>query len=374
VDVRVRNIVSGQEATLTDGYRYTQPIQLTAISNNQQRVDLPFTPVTIFGHGFQSPVAVTLAGRAATIISVSESELVVLPSRPALEGCTDESGAVSVTNINTGDTASGLTFIYLVAQTTPVIVSISPRTGTPGTVVTITGFNLPISIADAQVEFGGRLAVVTSASSTELVVIAPDQFQLPPVCLPGTSAGTLTNVGTAVDIVVTNRLTTCSATSTGAFQYQLPCAVPTPTTPVVTPTTTPTPTQTPVPGADLSVAKTDTPDPVTSGGNVTYTVVVTNNGPATAASVNLTDTLPNGTTFVSCSASLGTCSGNPGTNDPVTASLGDIGPSGAVTVTIEATVTAGAGTVISNTATATSSTPDPTPANNTGTAATTVGP
>jgi hypothetical protein len=37
-------------------------------------------------------------------------------------------------------------------------------------------------------------------------------------------------------------------------------------------------------------------------------------------------------------------------------------------------VTAGAGTVISNTATATSSTPDPTPANNTGTAATTVGP
>jgi hypothetical protein len=43
-------------------------------------------------------------------------------------------------------------------------------------------------------------------------------------------------------------------------------------------------------------------------------------------------------------------------------------------VTIEVNVTAGSGTVLSNTATATSSTPDANLANNSATAATTVGP
>src|SRR5204862_3874537 len=32
--------------------------------------------------------------------------------------------------------------------------------------------------------------------------------------------------------------------------------------------------------ADLAITKSDSPDPVTSGQNVTYSVVVTNNGPA----------------------------------------------------------------------------------------------
>jgi uncharacterized repeat protein (TIGR01451 family) len=375
VDVRVRDATSGLEATLPGGYRYVQPVQLTSISNNEQRVDLPFTPVTIFGHGFQAPVAVTLAGRPATIISVSESELVVLPSQPFLTGCGDVTGDVSVTNINSGDTASGLTFIYLVAQTKPVIVSVSPPKGVIGTVVTITGFNLPISIADAAVKFGTRLANVTSASPTSLTVEAPDNgIVTPPLCPAGSPVGTPVTVQT-VDVSVTNRLSTCTDTATNAFQYQLPCANPTPTTPVVTPTTTPTPTVTPLPGADLSVTKADTPDPVASGGNITYTVVVTNNGPATAVNVGLSDPLPTGTTFVSCVASLGTCSGpTVGTNGTVTASVGNIGPSGAVTVTIVVNVTAGAGTTISNTATASSSTPDPVPGNNDGTAATLVGP
>ena len=374
VDVRVRNVTSGQEATLTAGYRYVQPVQLTSISNNEQRVDLPFTLVTIFGHGFQAPVAVTLAGRGATVISVSESELVVLPSRPFLTGCSDVSGAVAVTNINSGDSASGLTFTYLVAQTKPVIISVSPNTGAIGTVVTITGLNLPISIADAEVKFGTRLATVTAASATSLTVVAPDNgIVTPPLCPAGSPVGTPVTVQT-VDVSVTNRLSTCTATATNAFQYQLPCAPPTPSTPVVTPTTTPTPTPTPLPGADLSVSKTDAPDPVVSGGTVTYTVVVTNNGPAIAVNVGVTDPLPNGTTFASCVASIGMCSGNPGTNDTVTATVGDIGPSGAVTLTIVVNVTAGAGTTISNTATATSSTPDPNSANNSGTAATTVSP
>jgi len=368
VDVRVHNVTSGLDATLTAGYRYVQPLQLIAISPTEERIDQPFSPVTIFGHGFQAPVVVTLAGRPATVISVSESELVVLPGRPP--GCSGPSGNVTVANINTGDTASGLTFTFIAP--TPTISFLSPTQGQPGTVVTITGTNLPLRPEDASVTFSNRQAVVNSTSATELVVVAPPQPDLTnPVCV-GVPVGTLVNAGPASVVRVTNLLSSCSTTS--SFQFQLPCANPTPT-PVLTATPTPTPTPTPLPGADLSVTKSDSPDPVSTGGTVTYTVVVTNNGPGTAVNVGLTDPLPNGTTFSSCTPSIGTCSGPPmGTNGTVTASLGNIGSGGAVTVTIVVNVTAGAGTTISNAATASSSTPDPNPANNTGSAATTVVP
>ena len=49
--------------------------------------------------------------------------------------------------------------------------------------------------------------------------------------------------------------------------------------------------------ADLAITKTDSPDPVVAGGLLTYTINVTNNGPADATEVVVTDTLPAGTTF-----------------------------------------------------------------------------
>src|SRR5260370_42085999 len=51
--------------------------------------------------------------------------------------------------------------------------------------------------------------------------------------------------------------------------------------------------------ADLSVTKVDTPDPVNTGSNLTYTITVSNNGPDAAANASWSDTLPAGTTFVS---------------------------------------------------------------------------
>jgi uncharacterized repeat protein (TIGR01451 family) len=370
VDVRVRNIVSGLEGTLTNGYRYTQPLQLTAISPTEVRTDQPLTPVTIFGHGFQSPMVVTLADRPATVISVSESELVVLPGRPA--DCTGPSGAVTVTNINTGDTASGLNFAYIAP--TPTISFLSPAQGQPGTVVTITGTNLPLQPQDAEVTFGNRVADVSTSSATELTVVAPPQPTLPsPLCGSGDPVGTLSPAGSPVGVVVRNVLSGC-ASSSQPFQYLLPCVVATPT-PVLTATTTPTPTTTPVPPADLALTKSDSPDPVSSGTDVTYTITLTNNGPGTATNATVTDPLPTGTTYVSCSASLGTCSGpTVGTNGTVTLNPMNMGPLSSVTLTIVANVNAGPGTVISNTATASSATPDPNLANNSATAATTVGP
>ena len=51
--------------------------------------------------------------------------------------------------------------------------------------------------------------------------------------------------------------------------------------------------------ANLTLTKTDSPDPVTPGTNITYTITIANAGPANAATAALSDTTPAGTTFVS---------------------------------------------------------------------------
>jgi len=53
------------------------------------------------------------------------------------------------------------------------------------------------------------------------------------------------------------------------------------------------------PAADLSIFKTDGWDSVVPGTNNTYTITVTNNGPSTVTSAEVSDPLPAGTTFLS---------------------------------------------------------------------------
>ncbi len=118
--------------------------------------------------------------------------------------------------------------------------------------------------------------------------------------------------------------------------------------------------------ADLALTKTDSPDPVTAGNNVTYTVTVVNNGPDTATNVLVTDTLPPTATFVSSSASQGTCSGT----STVTCNLGTIN-SGA-SATIQIVVTPTVSTLLTNTASVTSSVSDADVTNNSATTSTTV--
>ena len=55
--------------------------------------------------------------------------------------------------------------------------------------------------------------------------------------------------------------------------------------------------------ADLSIAKTDSPDPVTVGAQLTYTITVSNAGPDTANGVQVVDDLDSQVDFVSAAAS-----------------------------------------------------------------------
>ena len=121
------------------------------------------------------------------------------------------------------------------------------------------------------------------------------------------------------------------------------------------------------PVADLSVTKTDSPDPVLVNQELTYAVGVQNNGPSTATSVTVSDTLPAGVTYVSATPSQGTCSQSAGT---VSCSLGAIANGSSASVQIK--VVPPTNGSITNQATASSSVSDPNSANNTATATTTV--
>jgi uncharacterized repeat protein (TIGR01451 family) len=123
--------------------------------------------------------------------------------------------------------------------------------------------------------------------------------------------------------------------------------------------------------ADLAVTNTDAPDPVSAGGDVTYTVTVTNGGPDPATNVTLTDALHASTSFVSATPSQGTCSHAAGT---VTCPLGNIANGATATITIVATTSAGSVPSITNTATADGTEADLTPGNDTAIATTTVNP
>jgi uncharacterized repeat protein (TIGR01451 family) len=113
------------------------------------------------------------------------------------------------------------------------------------------------------------------------------------------------------------------------------------------------------PTADLVMAVVDAPDPVFIGGNLTYSLYVTNSGPATATGVTVTNTLPPGVSFVSATPSGYTQSGS------VIAftNLGNFGAGLVAVATI--TVHPNAPATLTNTATCASGVTDPLKGNNT---------
>ena len=120
---------------------------------------------------------------------------------------------------------------------------------------------------------------------------------------------------------------------------------------------------------DLSITKTDSPDPVIVDHDLTYTLTVTNNGPEAAAGVHIEDALPAGTTFKSATAATGgTCNNVSGT---VKCDFPSIANGQSKTVTIVVTPTATTSD-LSNTATVSSASADANPANNSATSHTQV--
>jgi large repetitive protein len=105
--------------------------------------------------------------------------------------------------------------------------------------------------------------------------------------------------------------------------------------------------------ANLSIVKVAAPNPGTVGQSLTYTLIVTNTGAASAANVVVSDTLPSGVTFASGSTDVNGVNVT-NNNGAVTANLGTVASGTVDIVTIVVTPTQ-AGTV-NNTATISTST------------------
>jgi uncharacterized repeat protein (TIGR01451 family) len=121
--------------------------------------------------------------------------------------------------------------------------------------------------------------------------------------------------------------------------------------------------------ADLKLTKSDSPDPVTVGDVLTYTIALENLGPAAASAVKVTDNLPSTVDFVSASNGC-TLKGR-----RVTCDVGNLAASGsgaAQALTIR--VRPKKADTISNTASVSSAETDPQAANSSDTEATVVKP
>lgn len=81
----------------------------------------------------------------------------------------------------------------------------------------------------------------------------------------------------------------------------------------------------PAGSANLKITKTDSPDPVRVGANLTYTIGVENLGPSPATGVTVTDNLPRDVDLVSAAGPSGPCAAQGG---KVTCAVGSLNPVG----------------------------------------------
>lgn len=122
------------------------------------------------------------------------------------------------------------------------------------------------------------------------------------------------------------------------------------------------------PSADLSIIKTAEPSPVPAGGQIQYTLLISNAGPGEAENVALTDALPADLSGAEISADGGA------TWVPFSGVFlaGNLAAGASIRLLVRAAVSNEAAGIIRNTAMAGSSTPDPDPDNNRDTALTPV--
>jgi uncharacterized repeat protein (TIGR01451 family) len=133
------------------------------------------------------------------------------------------------------------------------------------------------------------------------------------------------------------------------------------TTPDPDPSNNTATASTPIPPeADLEIKKIASLTTVTAGGQVSYTLIVNNNGPHDATDVTVTDPLPPSLTAISAQPSQGTCSTSAG----IVCSLGAIANGGSAQILLSASVAADASGALTNTSTVTGGQTDPNPDNN----------
>lgn len=174
VTVRVLNVLTNRDTALPLAYRYGPAMAITAIDNNQG----PFTGgdrITIYGWGFDDPVAVSVAGVGASVIRVSGTEIVVITNGVFIDDCDDVTGPIIVTNIEDGGQAQGPDYIYRVVA--PQVLDINRSSADIGDTVQLTVQNA--SGDTLRVQVGNTVTTATRISTDGN--ISTFAFQVPPI-------------------------------------------------------------------------------------------------------------------------------------------------------------------------------------------------
>jgi uncharacterized repeat protein (TIGR01451 family) len=126
--------------------------------------------------------------------------------------------------------------------------------------------------------------------------------------------------------------------------------------------------------ADLSVALSGAPDPVTAGQSLAYTIMADNAGPSDALTVSVAEATPAGTTFASVVTPAGWSASTPavGATGTVTFTRPTFAAGGTASFTVVVNVDPSATGAINASATVSAATSDPAGANNTAAATTMV--
>lgn len=190
VDVTVTSALdqpSSVSATLTGAYSYQgrQAITVSALSPSQG----PYTggtEVTLTGQGFESPVAVELAGiRQLGEVVVSGTEITFTTAGTGVEACPANGllpqTEVIVTNLGTGDTGSAnLTFNYQVPSPTidRVAPGVGPQLGNTNLTVEGADFEAPVrvSLLVGMDEFVATVQSTATDSVTATTPMLPDSL------------------------------------------------------------------------------------------------------------------------------------------------------------------------------------------------------
>lgn len=328
-------ISSGNSQSATVNTAFGAPL-VASVRNNEgsglQGVSVTYTAPS-------SGAAGTFSGSATATVTTNSSGLAVSPTFTANTAAGNYTVAATVAGVAT-PTNFSLTNTPGAAASFAVS---APATATAGTSFTVTA-TARDAFGNTVTGYNGTVQVTSNDGSANL----PSNYTFVPGDNGSKGFAVTLNAGGNHTVTVTNTVTASVTGTSGTI--------------AVTPV------------SDVSVAMTDSPDPVDAGSNLTYTITATNNGPSAAGSITWSDTLPAGTTFVSISSPGGfdgtaPAVGSGGTISGNIATLA-VGASKVYTLVVNVGYLPNA-TVLSNTATFTVAN-DPNSANNSATATTTV--
>lgn len=226
--IRVVN-PNGAVAIFSGQFTYGSTIRITSLGPGSG----PFTggtQVTIFGSGFDEPVAVSLGGIGQQVLSVSGTEIRFVTGAltgSAIPSCGGQSSAaLVVTNIEGGASASGGSFTFI-GPPNPIIFGVNPNGGNVGSNTTISGqnFEAPLRVLFGGADGSSATIVSTNLNSNPQTILAtvptpPPTFTFNTVACDGNGdnipSGTR-NIPTPISITVRNLASGCEATLTNAF-------------------------------------------------------------------------------------------------------------------------------------------------------------